>query len=80
MGDLSAAWAALDARGARPKPPVEVGGVRMFFLADPDGTPIELIDFPEARSRQRITTGPSRGEDKTIPQGIPTYPTGSHTG
>jgi glyoxylase I family protein len=46
VGDLSAAWAALDACGARPKPPVEVGGVRMFFLSDPDGTPIELIEFP----------------------------------
>lgn len=46
VGDLSAAWAALDARGARPRPPVEVGGVRMFFLADPDGTPIEIIAFP----------------------------------
>jgi glyoxylase I family protein len=46
VGDLSAAWAALDARGARPQPPVEVGGVRMFFLADPDGTPIEIIEFP----------------------------------
>jgi catechol 2,3-dioxygenase-like lactoylglutathione lyase family enzyme len=26
--------------------PVGVGGVRMFFVADPDGTPIELIEFP----------------------------------
>jgi len=46
VGDLAAAWAALDARGARPQPPVEVGGVRMFFLGDPDGTPIEIIEFP----------------------------------
>jgi glyoxylase I family protein len=46
VGDLSAARAALEARGARPQPAVEVGGVRMFFLADPDGTPIEFIEFP----------------------------------
>ena len=35
------------ARGLRPlQKPVDVGGVRMFFLVDPDGTPIELIEFP----------------------------------
>jgi glyoxylase I family protein len=44
--DLDAAWAALDARGASPRRPVEVAGVRMFFVADPDGTPIEIIAFP----------------------------------
>jgi len=27
--------------------PVEIGGVRMFFVTDPDGTPIELIEFPD---------------------------------
>lgn len=26
--------------------PVDIGGVRMFFVADPDGTPIELVEFP----------------------------------
>lgn len=47
VGDLDAAFAALEARGVRPlQRPVEVGGVRMFFVADPDGTPIELIEFP----------------------------------
>jgi glyoxylase I family protein len=46
VADLDAAHAALAARGVRPRPPVEVGGVRMFFVADPDGTPIELIEFP----------------------------------
>ena len=24
----------------------DIGGVRMFFVADPDGTPIELIELP----------------------------------
>ena len=46
VADLGAAWAALETRGARPTPPVEVGGVRMFFVRDPDGTPLELIEFP----------------------------------
>jgi len=44
--DLAAARAALVARGARPGLPVEVGGVRMLFVRDPDGTAIELIEFP----------------------------------
>jgi glyoxylase I family protein len=26
--------------------PVDIGGVRMFFVADPDGTPIEIIEYP----------------------------------
>lgn len=45
--DLDAAYAGLVARGVKPaQAPVSVGGVRMFFVTDPDGTPIELIDFP----------------------------------
>jgi glyoxylase I family protein len=48
VSDLDAAHRACEARGLRPlQKPVEVGGVRMFFLADPDGTPIELIEFPD---------------------------------
>jgi glyoxylase I family protein len=47
VSDLDQAYRAAQARGLRPlQRPVEVGGVRMFFLADPDGTPIELIEFP----------------------------------
>jgi hypothetical protein len=31
--------------------PFEIGGVRMFFVKDPDGTPVELIELPDgARS------------------------------
>lgn len=33
--------------GAPPGPIVEIGGVRMFFVADPDGTPIEIIEYPD---------------------------------
>jgi glyoxylase I family protein len=45
--DLDASYRALVDGGVLPlQPPFEVGGVRMFFVADPDGTPIELIEFP----------------------------------
>ena len=30
----------------RADPPVDIGGVRMFFIRDPDGTPIELLELP----------------------------------
>ena len=30
----------------RADPPVDIGGVRMFFIYDPDGTPIELLELP----------------------------------
>lgn len=46
VDDLDAAFAALVERGIAAQKPVEVGGVRMFFVADPDGTPIEIIEFP----------------------------------
>ncbi|OBJ11903.1 extradiol dioxygenase [Mycobacterium sp. 1165196.3] len=32
--------------GVRADPPVDIGGVRMFFVYDPDGTPIELVELP----------------------------------
>lgn len=32
--------------GVRAEPPVDIGGVRMFFIYDPDGTPIELLELP----------------------------------
>lgn len=45
--DLDAAHQAFLDLGVRPdQKPVEVGGVRMFFVADPDGTRIEIIAFP----------------------------------
>lgn len=30
----------------RADPPVDIGGVRMFFIYDPDDTPIELLELP----------------------------------
>jgi glyoxylase I family protein len=58
VDDLDAAYAACIARGLRPlQKPVEVGGVRMFFLADPDGTPIELIQFPRGATTSAAFNG-----------------------
>jgi glyoxylase I family protein len=46
VADIDATHAECVARGLAPlSPPVEVGGVRMFFLTDPDGARIEIIEF-----------------------------------
>ena len=45
--DIEATLAALTAAGIQPEQqPVEIGGVRMFFVHDPDGTPIEFVSYP----------------------------------
>ncbi|OBI41170.1 VOC family protein [Mycobacterium sp. E796] len=36
--------------GVRAEAPVDIGGVRMFFIYDPDGTPIELLELPGGAS------------------------------
>lgn len=47
VDDLDAAYERVQALGQRPQQePVAISGVRMFFVADPDGTPIELIELP----------------------------------
>ena len=47
--------------------PFEIGGVRMFFVKNPDGTPVEFIELPDgARSTYemyrgvQLQMGPSR--------------------
>jgi glyoxylase I family protein len=46
--DLDAAYAALQRHpDVRVTPPVEVAGLRMLFVYDPDATPIELIELPK---------------------------------
>lgn len=58
VDDLDAAYQACVERGLEPlQPPVEVGGVKMFFLADPDGTPIELIQFPRGATTSAAFNG-----------------------
>ncbi|MCT7659500.1 VOC family protein [Mycobacterium deserti] len=45
--DADAAYAQLQAfDGVVCKPPVDIGGVRMLFVYDPDSTPIELVELP----------------------------------
>jgi glyoxylase I family protein len=45
--DVDGTYEHLQAFGdVRCEPPVDIGGVRMMFLFDPDGTPIELVELP----------------------------------
>lgn len=45
--DLDAVYRQVIELGFRPaQEPVDIGGVRMFFVEDPDGTPIEIIEYP----------------------------------
>lgn len=45
--DIDATVAAITAAGVQPEQqPVDIGGVRMFFVRDPDGTPIEFVSYP----------------------------------
>jgi catechol 2,3-dioxygenase-like lactoylglutathione lyase family enzyme len=48
--------------------PFEIGGVRMFFVKDPDGTPVEFIELPggarstyEMHRGVRLQMGPQMG-------------------
>jgi glyoxylase I family protein len=48
VDDLDAAYAALlHHPDVRVTPPLEVAGLRMLFVYDPDATPIELIELPK---------------------------------
>lgn len=57
--DLDDTYARLVAAGLTPdQEPFEIGGVRMFFVKDPDGTPVELIELPHgSRSAYEMHTG-----------------------
>jgi glyoxylase I family protein len=45
--DIDATLAAITAAGVQPEQqPVDIGGVRMFFVRDPDGTPVEFVSYP----------------------------------
>lgn len=47
VSDIDATVAAFEAAGIVPEQqPVEIGGVRMFFVRDPDGTLIEFVSYP----------------------------------
>jgi len=57
--DLEDAHRRITAAGYTPdQEPFEIGGVRMFFVNDPDGTPVELIELPGgARSTYEMHRG-----------------------
>jgi catechol 2,3-dioxygenase-like lactoylglutathione lyase family enzyme len=45
--DLDETHGRINAAGYTPEQdPFEIGGVRMFFVKDPDGTPVEFIELP----------------------------------
>jgi catechol 2,3-dioxygenase-like lactoylglutathione lyase family enzyme len=45
--DLDETHRRITAAGYTPdQEPFEIGGVRMFFVKDPDGTPVEFIELP----------------------------------
>ncbi|MEM7143054.1 MAG: VOC family protein [Actinomycetota bacterium] len=60
VDDLDAARQGLKDAGVRAGPIADFDGVRMFFVADPDGTPIEIVEYPGGASTnleyQRDTT------------------------
>jgi catechol 2,3-dioxygenase-like lactoylglutathione lyase family enzyme len=57
--DLDDTHRRLAAAGYTPdQEPFEIGGVRMFFVKDPDGTPVEFIELPDgARSTYEMHRG-----------------------
>lgn len=57
--DLDDAHRRITAAGYTPdQEPFEIGGVRMFFVKDPDGTPVEFIELPGgARSTYEMHRG-----------------------
>lgn len=52
VDDLDAAYETVRSHhpDVRAEAPVDIGGVRMFFIHDPDGTPIELLELPGGAS------------------------------
>jgi glyoxylase I family protein len=56
--DLDAAYREVIQLGHQPaQNPVEIGGVRMFFVNDPDGTPIELVEYPNGEKTSAALWG-----------------------
>ena len=57
--DLDDTYRRITEAGYEPdQKPFEIGGVRMFFVKDPDGTPVEFIELPGgARSTYEIYRG-----------------------
>jgi glyoxylase I family protein len=63
--DLDAVHGMASSMDLTPGPAVEIGGVRMFFLADPDGTPIEIIEYPGGATTSTEMWRPPIADDAT---------------
>jgi catechol 2,3-dioxygenase-like lactoylglutathione lyase family enzyme len=59
VADLDDTYRRITQAGYQPdQEPFEIGGVRMFFVKDPDGTPVEFIELPDgARSAYEMHRG-----------------------
>ncbi len=58
VSDMDATLAAITAAGVQPEQqPVEIGGVRMFFVHDPDGTPVEFVSYPNGERTSAQMSG-----------------------
>jgi catechol 2,3-dioxygenase-like lactoylglutathione lyase family enzyme len=59
--DLDSTYRQVTEAGFEPEQaPFAIGGVRMFFVKDPDGMPVEFIEFPgAARSSYALHRGSS---------------------
>lgn len=57
--DLDLTYRQVQAAGFPPdQAPFDIAGVRMFFVRDPDGTPVEFIEFPgTARTSEELHRG-----------------------
>jgi glyoxylase I family protein len=63
VADLDAAHRMASSTDLAPGPIVSIGGVRMFFLADPDGTPIEIIEYPNGATTSTEMWRPPKAHD-----------------
>ncbi len=65
VADLDAVHGMASSMDLTPGPIVDIGGVRMFFLADPDGTPIEIIEYPSGAATSTDMWRPPSTRDST---------------
>jgi catechol 2,3-dioxygenase-like lactoylglutathione lyase family enzyme len=65
--DLDATFDAVKAAGYEPEQaPFAIAGVRMFFVKDPDGMPVEFIEFPgTARTSYELHRGTAQNGEQS---------------
>ncbi len=65
VADLDAVHGMASSMDLAPGPIVDIGGVRMFFVGDPDGTPIEIIEYPNGATTSTEMWRPPNTRDAT---------------